>query len=186
MIKINLKSSSSILKKTIYLFFFILLALPWRVAHADPADMYSQSQSILLNQSGLQLDWKISPGPVLAGAVGGAADQDQNGAISPQEAQAWVSPFLSDLAVMLDGQSLAPHQLQSIHWPAAVESLRNGQDAVEVSLLIPWPAGLTGRHSLQIHNQHLEANTLNWFSLTAQQGLAFDAPSEDNGLLSLK
>ena len=165
---------------------FLWFLLPARSASAHPADMYAQSQSILINETGLQIQWKIAPGPFLADAVWGATDQDQNGSISTTEAQAWVSPFLSGLSVALDGQPLGQYQVQSIHWPSSVDALRAGDDAIEVDLLFSWPGKLTGQYALQVHNSHLKSNSLNWFGLTGEQGFSFDQPSQSNGLLDTR
>ena len=145
--------------------------------------MYAQSQSITLNGNGLEIDWKIAPGPFLADAVWQASDHDQNGIISTSEAQAWVAPYIAGLTISLDGKPVDPYQVQSIHWPATVDVLRAGEDSIEISMLFNWPANLTGGHELNIHNTHLEANSLNWFAFTSEQGLSFDQPSQNNGLL---
>ena len=117
------------------------------------------------------------PGPFLADAVWEATDQDHNGSISPAEAQAWVSPFLSGLSVSLDGRSFestpgANHPLAGdCGCPARRRRLR-----LKSIWSFAWPAKLTGAHSLKIHNSHLESNSLNWFALTGGQGLSFDQP----------
>jgi ABC-type nickel/cobalt efflux system permease component RcnA/Tol biopolymer transport system component len=166
----------------------ILASLPSR-ASAHPADMYAQNQSIQLTRAGLQIDWKILPGPFLADAVWAAADLDQNGAISQAEAQAWVEPFLSDLSITFDSQSIpvgatpSGHPTWTVRWPATVDVLRTGDDAVKVKLQMDWSSNLRGRHALEIHNVHLESNSLNWFSLAAQDGWTFGQPAQDNGRL---
>lgn len=146
--------------------------------------MYAQSQAISINLSGLQIDWKIAPGPVIADAAWGAADQDKNGYISQQEARIWVSPFLSGLSITLDGQPINQFQVQSIHWPASVDLLRSGQDSIEIVLQTRWPAQISGTHLLDIHNSYLESNSLNWFSLSSANGLSFTQPAQNNGQIS--
>ena len=181
--KMNTKSLHHLFRWAALLFLLLWLFLPSRTARADPADMYAQSQSILLNGNGVEVDWKIAPGPVLADAVWQTTDQDKNGSISPSEAQAWVSPFISGWSISLDGQVSHGYQVQSIRWPATVDALRAGEDSIEIILLFKWPANLTGGHSLEIHNSHLEANSLNWFGLSGEQGLSFDQPAQNNGVL---
>src|SRR5262249_49603473 len=99
----KLKKPTAVLKRIFYIFIMILAIVPWTAVHADPADMYAQSQSITLNAAGLQIDWKIAPGPVLADTVWAAADQNHDNRIDSQEAQAWVLPFFSELSVTVDG-----------------------------------------------------------------------------------
>ena len=181
--KRNTKSLYCLLRWAALFFLLMWLFLPSHTARADPADMYAQSQSILLNGNGVEVDWKIAPGPVLADAVWQTTDQDKNGSISPSEAQAWVSPFISGWSISLDGQGSHGYQVQSIRWPATVDALRAGEDSIEIVLSLPWAANLTGEHSLEIHNSHLEANSLNWFGITGEQGLSFDQPTQNNGVL---
>jgi ABC-type nickel/cobalt efflux system permease component RcnA/Tol biopolymer transport system component len=157
-------------------------AIPSR-ASAHPADMYAQDLSLTFTRAGLQLDWKILPGPFLADAAWAAADADHDALISDAEAQAWVAPFLSDLTISLDSQPAPQPHIQSVHWPATVDALRTGEDAVTVTLVLGWPAGLDRRHVLDLHNAHLESNSLNWFSLAAAGGLAFSQPAQSNGHL---
>ncbi|HEX8990263.1 MAG TPA: hypothetical protein VF784_01170, partial [Anaerolineales bacterium] len=168
----------------VFLLLIALVALTPSRAAAHPADMYSQDQAIQLNRTGVEVEWKILPGPFLADAAWAAADTNHDGAISEAEARGWVAPFLSDLSVSLDNHPLSPH-IQTIHWPAAVDSLRTGEDTVSLTLQFNWPSGLTGRHMLDVHNAHLEANSLNWFSLTASDGLTFAVPAQNNGHLTL-
>jgi ABC-type nickel/cobalt efflux system permease component RcnA/Tol biopolymer transport system component len=44
---------------------------------------------------------------------------------------------------------------------------------------------LVGEHLFEIHNSYLELNSLNWFSLTAEAGIAFTSPTQQNGHLRL-
>src|SRR5262245_34265913 len=83
--RMNLKKPTAGLKRIIYIFFMVLAIVPWNAVHADPADMYAQSQSITFNAAGLQIDWKIAPGPVLADTVWTAADQNHDNLIDSQE-----------------------------------------------------------------------------------------------------
>jgi len=156
---------------------------PTRIVSAHPIDMYAQTQSIIIGPDGIQIDWKITPGPLLADAIWSAADQNQDGSISPQEVQAWVAPWLSDEKALFDSQPVSFTQTQNIHWPATVDVMRTGEDSIEMHLHIQLPAGLSGKYSVVIHNSHLEPNSLNWFSVTSQQGVMFDPPAQNNGLL---
>ncbi len=70
-----------------------------------------------------------------------------------------------------------------MHWPATVDVLRTGEGHIEIGLRFMWPANTIGPHTLAIHSTHLEANSLNWFSVLATSGLSFDQPAQDNGLL---
>jgi ABC-type nickel/cobalt efflux system permease component RcnA/Tol biopolymer transport system component len=168
-------------------FFLILLLLliPVSRVYAHAPDMYVQNLAIDMSNSGVQVDWKITPGPLLADTVWDAANQNLDDSISPDEAQTWVAPFLSGLSVSVDGQLLDSIQVQNIHWPENVNVLRTGEDAIEILFAIQWPEGLVGEHSVEIHNSYLESNSINWFSLTAKEGVSFSSPAQTNGQLRL-
>src|SRR5512135_619729 len=132
-------------------------------ASAHPADMYAQDETITLTTAGMQLDWRILPGPFLADAAWAAADTNHDGLISDDEARAWVSPFLSGLTITLDSQPISFLRAGAVHWPATIDVLRTGEDAITIELSAEWPVALTGRHVLEIHNAYLESNSLNSF-----------------------
>ncbi len=177
---------ASPLRRSILILTVIWVMLwPTSTAHADPPDMYAQSLSISLTVNSLSIDWKIEPGPVIADAVWAAADQDGNGAISQKEAQDWIAPFLAGLSITLDQKALGPLQVQSLHWPASVNLLRTGQDSIEVKLAGSWLGQTSSQRELEVHNSHLESNSLNWFSVNSSENLRFDQPAQDNGRLSL-
>jgi len=164
----------------------LLAFLPADRAQAHSLDMYAQTQTIDITASGLQVDWKITPGPLLALGAWDQADQNHDGQISPQEAQAWLNPFLAQWTLALDGQSAGNIQVAGIHWPASVDTLQSGTDPIEIHLAFPWPQSLSGPHSLEIHNANQEAISLNWFSLTAASGLSFSNPTQSNGRLAIR
>lgn len=180
-----LDRQAGVFKGMAVLLIMLSCLIPDTRAYAHAPDMYGQTQNIQITADGMQIEWKIAPGPLLADAIWNAADQNQDGSVSPDEAQAWVAPFLDGLSFSFDSAPLKLNQTQEVHWPASVNILRTGEDSIDVSLSSTWPAGLTGKHSLEIHNSHLEANSLNWFSLTAEAGLSFDSPVQDNGKLQL-
>jgi nickel/cobalt exporter len=186
MLKINSKSASFVLKIAGLLLTMLILILPADSAHADPPDMYAQNQAITIQPDGLHVDWKIAPGPVIADATWQAADLNHDGSISQQEANTWTKPFIAGYSINTDGNPVNLIQVENIRWPASVDSLRTGQDAIEIQLLVKWPNGLTGKHSIQINNSYLESNSLNWFSLTGEGGFSFDQPNQNNNLLSFE
>lgn len=152
-------------------------------AGAHPADMYAQRFLVALAPDQLRLEWQILPGPFLADAVWAAADQDQSGIVTEPEAQAWIAPFVSGLAVVLDDQALPQTGAQALHWPSTVEAMRTGEDRIRFSLGFDWPLALHNVHAIEIHASHLEANSLNWFTVEAAPGLSFEEPEQANGLL---
>ena len=163
----------------------LLFYLPARTAEAHSLDMFAQTQEIDLSSQGLQVDWKITPGPMLALGVWDQADQDHDGLVSPQEAEAWLMPFLTQWSLTLDGQPVTNIQAAVIHWPAKVDALQSGSDSITIRLVVQWPQSLSGSHTLEIHNTNQEALSLNWFSLAAETGLSFTNPTQSNGQLDV-
>lgn len=174
------------LRWVVFLALLLALSQPLAVAYAHPVDMYAQDQSILLGPDGLSLDWKIRPGPLLSDSVWSAADSDRNASVDETEARAWIAPFLAHFSVALDGNSLNDIKLARLHWPASLDAFRTGEDAIELWVTIPWPAGISGTHALALHNTYLEANSLSWFSVTTTGGWTFEMPEQNNGSLVLK
>jgi ABC-type nickel/cobalt efflux system permease component RcnA/Tol biopolymer transport system component len=147
--------------------------------------MYAQSQAIQISIDGLLIDWKITPGPMLAFAAWDQADQKHDGQIRPEEAQSWLMPFISQWVVSLDGQTITDVQIQDLHWPASPDVLQSGEDPIEIHLVVKWPGSLTGQHLVEIHNANQEAISLNWFSLAAAGGISFSNPAQTNGRLDM-
>lgn len=160
-----------------------LVASPFGAASAHSADMYLQDESIVLTADGVRVDWQITPGPLLAGAVWDAADQNKDNDISPAEARAWVQAQLPAWVVMVDGHALGAAELQSVTWPKTLDVLQAGSEPVEAVFAFHWPSKLSGKHRIVIHSTFQEAISLNWFSVAAESGLSFATPQQANGQL---
>jgi ABC-type nickel/cobalt efflux system permease component RcnA len=167
------------------LVFALGLSLLGDRAEAHSLDMYAQSQSLHIQQDVLLDEWRLTPGPMLAYSAWEQADQNQDGQVSPQEARAWLAPFLAQWTVSLDGQAITPVQVQEIHWPDSVDVLQSGEDPIVIRLEVQWPSRLAGRHRIEIHNANQEPISLNSFSLTAGEGISFATPTQSNGLLEI-
>ena len=163
----------------------LLAILPTIEAQAHSLDMYSQAQTIQIRRDGLQVDWKITPGPLLAESAWGQASQNQNGQISQPEAQTWLTPFISQYLVSLDGQPVGDVQIRGIQWPVSPDLLQSGEDPIDIQLEVNWPERLTGQHQVTIHNANQEAISLNSFALTAEAGITFSSPAQANGRLDV-
>ena len=74
----------------------LLFGVALTTASAHSADMYIENQSLVLTSGELEVDWRITPGPLLAGAVWNAADRNNDGAVSPDEAGPGSGPFWPD------------------------------------------------------------------------------------------
>ena len=60
-------------------------------ARAHPADVYAQTLNITISQTGLQIIWEFKPGPMLTSYLWYEADADQDGTLTPLEANIWGS-----------------------------------------------------------------------------------------------
>ena len=167
-----------------FLTILLLVLIPPGGASAHPVDMYTQSQSVTIAENGLQVDLKITPGPLLADGAWNDADTDHNSMVSQQEANMWGDALFSRWNASLDDQPLNQKPLEEIDWPTNLDAFRSGQDSIHVKLTISWSGGLIGKHKLEMHNAYLEASSLNWFALTSKDGLSFDEPQQQNGLLT--
>ncbi len=163
----------------------LFFVLPSGTASAHPADMYAQEQSVQITRVGLQIDWKITPGPMLAGTLWDDVDQMHNGIVTQAEAQAWIAPYLLQWVIQLDGHPLTI-QLKNIRWPDTLDALQAGGQPIEVQMQADWPAGnFTGKNLLELHNTFQEPISLNWYSIKSDPGYSFDEPNQTNGLLLL-
>lgn len=184
--KINQKKRlPRLVRWAVFSFVCALLMLPRGTALAHPVDMYAQEMFVTLSRDSLSIDWKLTPGPLLADSVWAAADRDQDGNVSQGEARIWLAPFVTGFSASLDGQSL-DLRVESLHWPAAIDVLRTGEAAIQTQIRAEWSAQSNGAHHLRIHNAHLEGNSLGWFSVTTADGLSFAAPQQNNGQLDFE
>ena len=87
------------LRGVAFLVVVLLSFRPVTETNAHSLDMYAQAQTIQITRDGLQIDWTITPGPMLAAFDWGQTDQNQDGKISQEEARAWLAPFLSQLVI---------------------------------------------------------------------------------------
>ncbi|HVM70366.1 MAG TPA: sulfite exporter TauE/SafE family protein [Anaerolineales bacterium] len=162
-----------------------MLFIPTIRTRAHSLDMYAQAQTIQISSDGLQVDWKITPGPLLAESAWGQSNQSQNGSISQPEAQAWLTPFFSQYIISLDGQTVKDVKIREIHWPASPDLLQSGEDPIEIRMVVKWPERLNGSHQIMIHNANQEAISLNAYALTAGTGITFSSPAQSNGRLDV-
>ena len=168
----------------VFIFAFTRISIPVNAVTAHAIDMHFQDQAIQISQDGLQVDWKITPGPMLAGPLWDEADLDKNGIISQPEEQAWAEPILPQWEAWLDGKPLNSFKLKDVHWPASIDDLQGGTVPIEIVLTIQWPSGLTGQHLLEFHNTFQEGISQNSFSLKSDPGVNFSSPQQNNSQLS--
>jgi nickel/cobalt exporter len=161
----------------------MLTLLTAQLAWAHPPDMFFQSHTIDLTPSGIRLEWGISPGPLLAQGIWEEADQNGDGAISPEEALAWIEPRLPALTGVLDETTSLAWRVESVDWPSSFADFQVGDALIYVQLTADWPAHLAGSHRINLHNNLEETVSVDWFYVQGVEGVTFHTPSQQNGLL---
>jgi hypothetical protein len=130
--------------------FVLTLALPGDAA-AHRLDEYLQAARIALDRDAITLEVDLTPGAGVAQAVIAIIDRDNNGTISPAEAEAYARTALSDLVFEFDGRSVAM-TLTHAEVPAIAEMLA-GTGTIQLRALAAgrYP---DGHRILQFSNNH--------------------------------
>jgi hypothetical protein len=121
-------------------------------AGAHTLDEYVQALRVLVAPEELLLYLDLTPGMNIAADVLRRIDANDDGVLSPMEAEAYGRAVLMDLDASIDGAPL-PLSLQRVELPA-VEEMRSGQGVLRIEIAARTvPA--RGRHQLQVRNRHL-------------------------------
>jgi nickel/cobalt transporter (NicO) family protein len=153
-------------------------------ATAHPADIYLQSIDVVLTDDGLSIAWELSPGPMLVSYVWFEADDNKDEQVSAEEAERWAGERVPLLAVTLNGERL-PLQLDSLEFPASRSEFQSGSERIKVYLSAAWTRDSDEPDELVFHNRLEEQNSLNWYSVIAQDEIRFQTPSQKNNILTL-
>ena len=118
---------------------------------AHQVDEYLQTARLSLAHGHLALELDLTPGVAVAPSILGSIDSNGDATISPLEARAYAVSVLSDVAITLDGRTVAV-ALQSVAVPSS-EELRNGTGTIHLRA-----AGQvderTGPRQLRFRNDH--------------------------------
>ncbi len=169
------------IKFTLILLLIFLIPQP---AQAHPADMYFHSFKVDLDAAGVQLFWELVPGPMVTHVVWHDADSNGDEEISTAEAEIWIAPLLDAFSAKLDEAPLK-FEFVSVQWANSLPELRTGESPIIIELRADFDAA-SAQHELILMNEYNSANSLNWFSVNATDGIRFSAPEQDNGLLKLR
>ncbi len=167
-------------KRLIFLLAILLLALP-RPASAHPADMYFHTFTLNFSSDSVQITWELVPGPMVTHVLWHEADLDGDEEISDAEAEAWVQPILDDFSLRLDGTPLT-FDLVNIQWADSLPQLRTGESPITIELRADLD---TSAGELLLLNEYKPENSLSWFTVTANEGMQFSDPEQDNGILKV-
>ncbi|MFH1636373.1 MAG: hypothetical protein ABIG63_20505 [Chloroflexota bacterium] len=156
-----------------------------QAAWAHPADMYFHTHTVNLSPDGVQVIWEIVPGPMIASAIWHDADQNQDEAVSDEEARSWAELGLGMLAANIDGAAPLIWRLEAVDWPTSIPTLRTGDEPIRIHLYADWPSNLGATHTLHLKNSYQEANSISWFYVYGLEGVTFETPEQDNGRLAI-
>lgn len=169
--------------KILLLFLLVALFLP-QVASAHPADMYFHTFQVEIAPAEVTVNWELVPGAMITHVVWHDADTSGDEKISEAEAKAWIAPLLDEFQMELDGSPLK-FDLVRVQWAASLPELRTGESPILIVLRAPLPDD-AAPHDLVLLNNYNNANSLNWFNVSANARSSFAAPEQDNGLLKLQ
>jgi ABC-type nickel/cobalt efflux system permease component RcnA/Tol biopolymer transport system component len=169
------------------LILLLLLILFGRVPHASahPADVYNQSISVTLTKDRILIKWEIIPGPVLVSYIWYTADANKDNQISAEEAQAWADNYIALFTATLDHVPLKL-QMESIQFPTDLDAFQSGAETITMQLSGALPENISGAPQLVIYDGVEEQKSINWYFVTAQDGVEFQSPQQDKNILTVK
>jgi nickel/cobalt exporter len=171
------------MKKIIFpLLLLISLFFPLASAAAHPADVYAHTIYVTFSQGELQITWEIRPGPMLTSFLWYEADADQDGILSPQEADDWGRARAALMTATLDDQPLSL-RMDSVQMPADLTKFQAGEEFITFNLSAELPEGA---ERLVLTNAMEAKTSINWFYLSAIEDTAFLFPNQQNNSLTIE
>ncbi|MDO9300098.1 MAG: hypothetical protein Q7T89_01895 [Anaerolineales bacterium] len=168
-------------KKTAFLVLIIIFLFSPARASAHPADVYAHTIHVTFSQTGLQIKWDIKPGPMLTSYLWYEADADQDGILSPQEADEWGRARATLMTATLDDKPLSL-LIDSVQMPADLNKFQAGEEFITFNLSAELPDD--AKHLVLTNG--MEAKTsINWFYLSAIEDTAFLFPTQKNNSIAI-
>jgi ABC-type nickel/cobalt efflux system permease component RcnA/Tol biopolymer transport system component len=149
---------------------------------AHPADMYFQAHTAHLTPDGIRLTWSLYLGPLLVPMVYTEIDRDGDQLVSDAEAQAWAAAIAPQFFASVEGTPLT-WKIETVAWPESFKDFQVGNETILIEMQADWPVGLSNEHRLKLDNQYQHNISVNWFYLHGDEGVSFEKPVQDNGLL---
>jgi ABC-type nickel/cobalt efflux system permease component RcnA/Tol biopolymer transport system component len=164
--------------KRLFLLFPLLsiFFLPLSRAAAHPADVYAHTINVDFSKDGLHIKWIIKPGAMLTSFIWYEADSNQDGALSQQEMDDWGRDRAALLTASLDGNPL-PLRIDSVQLPSDLNKFQAGEEFIRFTLSGDLPAG---EGHLVLRNMFQTKTSVNWFYLSAAEGVGFLSPNQQN------
>ncbi|MBL8089137.1 MAG: hypothetical protein KF758_07665 [Anaerolineales bacterium] len=168
----------------IILLLLFLSAIPVRTAHAHPADLFAHNIRVTIQQTDLQIEWEIKPGPLLVNFIWSQADLDKDGIINPTESENWGNTYIPFLTASLEDKPL-PLQLESMQIPADLAKFQAGEESIHFYFSATWNQNEGNVQRLVIQNDMEQAKSINWFYVTAEENSAFLFPLQKSHILTI-
>ncbi|MBL8098488.1 MAG: hypothetical protein JNK81_04865 [Anaerolineales bacterium] len=168
----------------LFLFIFIISLIPIHKVSAHPADLFAHNIRIAIQQTDLQIEWEIKPGPLLVNFIWSQADLDKDGIINATESENWGNTYISFLTASLEDKPL-PLQLESMQMPADLAKFQAGEESIRFYFSAKWNQNEGNVQRLIIQNEMEITKSINWFYLTAEENTAFLFPSQKSHILTI-
>ncbi len=171
------------MKKIFLALIFIPLLAATNTAYAHPADLYLHRINANISSNEMRIEWNIIPGPLLAQIVWFEADSNQDEIISDAEAKDWVKPHIPELLLTINNRPI-PLELQSITFPASMESISVGSEKIILIFNTAWDADFLTENQIILQNNFKSQNSLSFYIIKANNGLGlYDAKQSNNSLI---
>ena len=165
-------------------FFILLAAVTFTKAQAHPADIYAQTITASISQTGLQIEWVVKPGPLLTNFLWNEMDSDQGGTLSQAEMETWGHARAALFTASLDDKPL-PLLIDSVQLPANLRSFQAGEAFITFNLSAGWPQDTNNVSRLVLENGMEIQKSINWFYLNATDNTAFLFPTQKRHILTI-
>ena len=159
--------------------FMIVIVQP---VFAHPADYYFHNIKIELAPEYMLITWEITPGPLLTQNIWAETDQNHDQIVTTDEAfQEVLSIFASEIHVFIDSRPLT-FEIQSVEWPN-YSDFTTGNIPIRVHLQASWPNDSPIPGQILIKNEFKEQTSLTLFSISAENGMAFQSVEQSGATL---
>ena len=141
---------------------WLLLALAVSPSASHRLDEYLQAVLVVIEPTNIQLQINLTPGIEVADQLLARIDQDDDGAISKDEAGAYAELLKRDLSVRLDGH-IVGLKLRGYEFPTPSE-LRSGLQIIQVEFIAICDFD-AGPHKLVVENSHVPTASVYLFNV---------------------
>ncbi len=162
----------------------LVYLIPFRTAHAHPADLFAHNIHISVYQNELKIDWEIKPGPLLINFLWSQMDTDQNGSLDENESETWASAYASFLTATLEDKPF-PLELDSFQFPTDLNKFQLGEETIHLYFSAQWNQNEGNVQRLIIQNEMETAKSINWFYVAAEDNAAFLFPAQKSHILTI-